>query len=62
MLTIYVGYKLYRLENIGRFGTMIVAAFALLMVPFGTVFGIIALVLMSKPETIELLRERNKYL
>ena len=62
VLTIYVGYKLYRLENIGRFGTMIVAAFALLMVPFGTVFGIIALVLMSKPETIELLRERNKYL
>ena len=62
VLTIYVGYKLYHLENIGRFGSMIIASFALLMVPFGTAFGIISLVLLSKSETIELIRERNKYL
>lgn len=62
VLVIFIGYKLYRLENIGRFGSMIVAAFALLAVPFGTAYGIISLVLLSRPETIELLRERNKYL
>jgi len=62
VLVIYIGYKLYRLENTGRFGSMIVAAFALLAVPFGTAFGIISLVLLSKPETIELLREKDKYL
>ncbi len=61
-LAVFVGYKLYHLENIGRFGTMIFASFALLMVPFGTIYGIISLVLLSKPETIELLRDRNKYL
>ena len=62
VLAVFVGYKLYHLENVGRFGTMIFASFALLMVPFGTVYGIISLVLLSRPDTIELLRDRNKYL
>ena len=60
--SIYVGYKLYRLENIGRFGSMILACFALLGVPFGTIFGIISLVLLTRPETIEMFRERNRYI
>lgn len=62
VLTIFIGYKLYRLESIGRLGSMIVASFALLAIPFGTVLGILALYLLTKPETMELFRERNKYL
>ena len=55
VLTIFAGLKLYRLENIGRFSSMIIASFTLLMVPFGTVFGIISLYVLTKPETIELM-------
>lgn len=62
VLTIFIGYKLYRLESIGRLGSMIIAAFALLAIPFGTVLGILALYLLTKPETMELFKERNKYL
>ena len=59
--SIFFGYKLYRLENIGRFGSMVIASFALLGVPFGTIFGIISLVLLTRPETIVMFRERNRY-
>lgn len=62
VLGIFSGIKLYNLQNNGRFGTMIIACLMLVIVPFGTVFAIISLVLLSKPETIELMRERNKYL
>lgn len=60
VLIVYVGYKLYKLENIGRLGTMIVSSLALLMVPFGTIYGIISLVLLTKPDAIELFNEKNK--
>ena len=56
---VFVGYKLYKLENIGRLGSMVVSALSLLMVPFGTIFGIISLVLLTKPETIEMFKEKN---
>ena len=56
---IYFGYKLYRLENSGRFGTMILSCFALLAFPFGTVFGIISLILLNRPETIQLLQTKK---
>jgi MFS family permease len=56
------GYKLYYLNNSGRFGTLVLSSLILIVVPFGTIFGIISLVLLNKPETIELLRERNRYL
>jgi len=59
---VFVGYKLYRLENVGRFGTLIFASLSLIMIPFGTVYGVICFYLLSKPETIELLRNRNQYL
>ncbi len=60
-LIIFFGYKLYKLENIGRFGTMIVACFALLMIPFGTVFGALTLYLLTKPDIMEIFKDRNKY-
>ncbi|MFW9928924.1 MAG: hypothetical protein ACFFD1_06010 [Candidatus Thorarchaeota archaeon] len=62
ILAIYFGYKLYKLENTGRFGTMIIASLTLLAVPFGTVYGVLSLILLNRPDTIELIRERNKYL
>ena len=61
-LIIFIGFKLYRLESVGRFGTLIIASVALLGVPFGTVFGILTLVLLTKSETMDIFRERNKYL
>ena len=62
VFAIYFGYKLYKLENVGRFGTLVVSSLLLIFIPFGTIFGIISLVLMSRPETIDLIRERNRYL
>ena len=54
--SIYFGIKLFQLKQIGRIGTMLVASLELIFPPFGTVFGIIALYLLIKPESIELFR------
>ena len=61
-IALYSGFSLYNLKNSGRFGTLAVSCLMLILVPFGTIFGIISLLVLSKPETIELLRERNRYL
>lgn len=55
---IYFGYKLYNLESKGRFGSMIIASLSLLAIPFGTVFGIIALVILNRSEAIQLLSHK----
>ena len=61
-VAIFFGIKLYNLQHNGRFGTMVIASLLLVMVPFGTIFGVISLVLLNDPKTIQLIRDRNNYL
>lgn len=48
------GRRLLRYENSGRIGTMVIAALNLLNFPFGTIFGIAALYILSQPEVVGL--------
>ena len=58
--TIYFGIKLFQLKQIGRIGTMLVGALFLIFFPFGTIFGIFSLVLLIKPEAVEIFRKKSK--
>ncbi|MFX0152604.1 MAG: hypothetical protein ACFFAJ_17605 [Candidatus Hodarchaeota archaeon] len=53
-VSILSGKKLLQYENSGRIGTMVIAALNLLNFPFGTVFAIEALVVLSRPEVEQL--------
>ncbi|MFX0124141.1 MAG: hypothetical protein ACFFAE_10935 [Candidatus Hodarchaeota archaeon] len=44
------GIKLIQYKNSGRIGTMIIGAFSLFIIPVGTIFGIAALYILTKPE------------
>ncbi|MHA2497846.1 MAG: hypothetical protein ACXAEI_20440 [Candidatus Hodarchaeales archaeon] len=48
------GRRLLQYENSGRIGTMIIGAISLISFPLGTIFGIAALYILSKPEVEEL--------
>lgn len=48
------GRRLLQYENSGRIGTMIIGAISLISFPLGTIFGIAALYILSKPEVEQL--------
>ncbi len=50
VVAIISGIKLMQYKNSGRIGTMIIGAFSLFVVPVGTIFGVAALYLLTKPE------------
>ncbi|MFX0174024.1 MAG: hypothetical protein ACFE9L_19230 [Candidatus Hodarchaeota archaeon] len=53
-VSILSGKKMLQYDNSGRIGTMVIAALNLLNFPFGTVFGLAALVVLSRPEVEQL--------
>ena len=53
-VSILSGKRLLRYENSGRVGTMVIAALNLFNFPFGTIFGIAALYVLSQPEVEQL--------
>lgn len=59
-IAIYFGTKMFQLNQIGRIGTMLVSALFLIFIPFGTIFGVFALYLLIKPQTIEIFRIKSK--
>lgn len=52
--SIAFGKQLLEYRKSGRTGTMIVGAISLINIPLGTIFGIAALYILSKPEVEEL--------
>ena len=54
IVSIVSGKKLLNYENSGRLGTMFIAALNLLNFPFGTLFGVAALYVLSRPEVEQL--------
>lgn len=50
---IIVGFSLYRFNQFGRIGSMILGALNLFSVPIGTLFGIATLYLLTRPEAEE---------
>ncbi|MHA2245568.1 MAG: hypothetical protein ACXADY_11435 [Candidatus Hodarchaeales archaeon] len=54
------GIKLMQYKNSGRIGTMIIGAFSLFIIPVGTIFGVAALYLLTKPEVFPLFEEYSK--
>jgi hypothetical protein len=56
----YFGIALFQLKQIGRIGTMLIGALHLIFLPFGTIFGISALILLIKPETVAIFRSKTK--
>ncbi|MFW9916120.1 MAG: hypothetical protein ACFFGZ_10990 [Candidatus Thorarchaeota archaeon] len=48
------GRRLLQYENSGRIGTMIIGAISLISFPLGTIFGIAALYILSRPEVEQL--------
>ena len=52
--SIISGKRLLHYENSGRIGTMVIAALNLFNFPFGTIFGIAALYVLSQPEVEQL--------
>jgi hypothetical protein len=50
LAAILSGVKLMQYRNSGRIGTMIIAAFSLFVIPVGTIFGVAALYILTKPE------------
>lgn len=59
-ISVYFGMKLFQLKQIGRIGTMLVAALQLIFIPFGTIFGITSLYLLTRPNTIEIFRKKKQ--
>lgn len=57
-LSVYFGYKLYQFKQMGRIGTMVISALNLFNIPFGTIFGIFSLILLTKPEVIKLFNQK----
>ena len=54
------GIKLMQYKNSGRIGTMIIGAFSLFIIPVGTIFGVAALYILTKPEVFPLFDEYSK--
>ncbi len=54
------GIKLMQYKNSGRIGTMIIGAFSLFIIPVGTIFGVAALYILTKPEVFPLFGEYSK--
>ena len=50
ILNILVGISLYKFNSFGRIGTMVNGALGILNVPFGTLFGIASIYLLTRPE------------
>jgi len=50
LAAIISGIKLVQYKNSGRIGTMIIGAFSLFIIPVGTIFGVAALYILTKPE------------
>ena len=59
-LSVFFGFKLFQLQQLGRIGTMVICAINLINIPFGTIFGVLSLYVLVKPETIELFRKHEK--
>ncbi|OLS24929.1 MAG: hypothetical protein HeimC3_18050 [Candidatus Heimdallarchaeota archaeon LC_3] len=59
ILSIIFGVSLYKFKSFGRIGTMVNAALGILNVPIGTIFGVTALYVLTRPET-EVLFANNK--
>jgi hypothetical protein len=53
-VSIISGKRLLQYENSGRIGTMVIAALNLFNFPFGTIFAIAALYVLSQPEVEQL--------
>ena len=53
-VSIISGKRLLQYQNSGRIGTMVIGALDLFNFPFGTVFGIAALYVLSQPEVVQL--------
>jgi hypothetical protein len=53
-VSIISGKRLLQYENSGRIGTMVIAVLNLFNFPFGTIFGIAALYVLSQPEVEQL--------
>ncbi|MFX0086056.1 MAG: hypothetical protein ACFFAU_10290, partial [Candidatus Hodarchaeota archaeon] len=51
---ILCGKRLLQYQNSGRIGTMVIAALNLFNIPFGTIFGVAALYVLSQPEVEQL--------
>jgi hypothetical protein len=54
VVSIISGKRLMKYENSGRIGTMVIGALNLFNIPFGTIFGIAALYVLSQPEVEQL--------
>ncbi len=50
IVAILSGIKLMQYRNSGRISTMIISAFSLFMFPVGTIFGIAAMYILTRPE------------
>jgi hypothetical protein len=48
------GMKLMQYKNSGRVGTMAIGALSLILFPFGTIFGLAVLYILTKPEVEQL--------
>ena len=53
-VSIISGKRLLQYESSGRIGTMVIGALNLFNFPFGTIFGIAALYVLSQPEVMQL--------
>ncbi len=53
-VSILSGKRLLQYQNSGRIGTMVIGALNLFNFPFGTIFGIAALYILSQPEVVQL--------
>lgn len=47
---IWFGIRLLQYKNSGRIGTMVMGALSLINIPLGTIFGLFALYILTKPE------------
>ncbi|MFW9853691.1 MAG: hypothetical protein ACFFFG_01430 [Candidatus Thorarchaeota archaeon] len=50
LASIFSGYKLMQYRSVGRAGTMVMGALNLFLIPVGTIFGIAALYILTRPE------------
>lgn len=48
--SIYFGIRLLQEKSSGRIGTMIIASINLAWIPFGTLYGLVALYLLTRPD------------
>ncbi len=55
IMGITYGRKLMNYEKAGRFGTMVIAAIHLIIIPFGTIYGVAALYVLTRPEIDQVL-------